>query len=165
MKSATVLPWAVLVLVLGGQPVAAEPPQTAPPCCTTRECSIPLLRGCPDDYCRKPLPVSPCLSCGVPDDYGRKPCPRTLQMHLCGGVDDYNRKPCPSSCRPMSTSHYTCGSHCLTAGKQQSWQDTPPLGRLEGNSDRPDQGSNRGVAPPGTGATGGRTPLSPYHPR
>jgi hypothetical protein len=166
MKCDTHLSWAILVFGLWGQPVSAEPPQPVPPCCGSGHCSIPLLRGCPDDYCRKPMPEIHCLPCGKPDDYCRKPCPRTWQMHPCGGVDDYDRKPCPPPCPPMCTSQYICVNFrrcCSTPCQQQPWQSTPPPVILEEAGYRPDQGGNLGSLPAGGGPTKGMRPLSPNH--
>jgi hypothetical protein len=50
--------------------------------------------GCPDDYCKKPLP---CVSCdwrGTCDDYCKKPLP-CVSCDWCGTCDDYCRKPAP----------------------------------------------------------------------
>ncbi len=58
------------------------------------ECDCPIKQCC-DDYCRKPLPCTPCPQCprGC-DDYCRKPLPCTpcVCPSLC---DDYCRKPLP----------------------------------------------------------------------
>jgi hypothetical protein len=73
-------------------------------------CSKPLLTGCPDDYCRKPLPRVACLPCSEPNDYCRKPLPRIGRLP-CGVPDDYCRKPWPQLCRPLRPEHYNCGQH------------------------------------------------------
>ncbi|MFN4258685.1 MAG: hypothetical protein ACK4RK_05270 [Gemmataceae bacterium] len=64
--------------------------------------------GCPDDYCRKPLPGVPCNPQGCVDDYCRKPLPG-VPCNPQGCVDDYCRKRCPirwpKTCEPW----YRCG--------------------------------------------------------
>jgi hypothetical protein len=74
-----------------------------PTCCPKR-----FLTGCPDDYCRKPMPRFTCLPCGQPDDYCRKPMPRISSLP-CGECDDYCRKPRPQTCRPFRPTYYNCG--------------------------------------------------------
>jgi hypothetical protein len=68
----------------------------------------PLLTGCPDDYCPKPVPRIVCLPCGGPDDY----CPKVLPRLRClpgGECDNYCRKPWPHICRPIRSEYYNCG--------------------------------------------------------
>jgi hypothetical protein len=48
---------------------------------------------CPDDYCRKKLPCTPCNAKGCVDDYCRKKLPCT-PCNAKGCVDDY----CPKGC-------------------------------------------------------------------
>jgi len=91
---------------------SAEQPCPAPSICGTGRCALPVLGGCPDDYCRKQIPPINFVQCGGPDDYCYKPWPRVYCWRFCGGVDDYNLKPCPSPCRPMDTSLYSCVSLC-----------------------------------------------------
>jgi hypothetical protein len=55
--------------------------------CCARCATMPC--GCPDDYCRKPMPRIPCL-------------PR------CGCADDYCRKPMPCLCWPVDRQFYRC---------------------------------------------------------
>ena len=167
MKYGTLLCGAVLVLVIGGQPVSAESPQSGPTCCKAGECSPPILKGCSNDYCRKPMPAIQCLSCGGPDDYCRKPLPRIWQLSCCGGADHYDRKPCPPACRPMNTSQYRCVSLsqcCSTACPQQQWQGTAFSHRLEQEGGRPNERVGSGALTPDSGATKAMRPLSPYHP-
>jgi len=71
-------------------------------------CANPLLTGCPDDYCRKPMPRTPCLPSGQPDDYCRKSPPRIYHLP-CGEPNDYCRKPWPHLCRPLRPEQYNCG--------------------------------------------------------
>lgn len=155
MKPATVLTWAVLVCVLWGPPVSADPPLPCPYTCGPQSC--PWLRGCPDDYCRKPQPAIHCLRCGGPDDYCRKPLPPCYCLP-CGGPDDYCRKPCPPACRPMDTSYYSCGNVGRPACGVPAWLGPLLPTRPEGVSSSPDPGDSRG-APPVT------RPTSPYVPR
>ena len=76
----------------------------------TRPCNSGLMLGCPDDYCRKPLPCAPCPQTGCcPDDYCRKPLPCVPCPQACCGPDDYCRKPLPSLCRPPLPVKYSCG--------------------------------------------------------
>ena len=167
MKHGTLVSGAVLVLVLWGLSVFAESPRSGPTCCKTSECSLPILKGCPDDYCRKPMPVIKCVSCGGPDDYCRMPWPRIWQMYSCGGDDDYDRKPCPSPCRPMDTSQYRCVNLrqcCSTPGRQQPWQGTLPSDKLGEEDGKANAGTSSGPITPVGGATKAMKPLSPYHP-
>jgi hypothetical protein len=167
MKWGILLSGAVLVVVLWGRSVSAESPQSGPTCCKTGECSPPILKGCPDDYCRKPMPAIHCMECGGPDDYCRKPWPRIWQLSCCGGTDDYDRKACPPACRPMDTSQYRCVSlrQCgSTPCTQQQWQCSPSSHRLEKEGGRPNEGVGSGPLIPNSGATNAMRPLSPYHP-
>jgi hypothetical protein len=156
MKSLALLPGAVLVLALWGQPVSAQPVQLGPPCCSNGDLTCPLLRGCPDDYCRKPYPcVWQMHWCG-PDDYCRKPFPCIWQMHWCG-PDDYCRKPCPPACRPLDTSYYTCGCPC---------QDPAPVHaevHAEPNAVAPAQPEAGGTVPAQIGPPRELGAVSPYH--
>ena len=166
MRCGTLLSWAVVLLVLWRQPVSAESPQSGPTCCKTGDCTPPVLRGCPDDYCRKAMPAIQCISCGGPDDYCRKPWPRIWQLSCCEGADKYDRKPCPSPCRPMDTSQYRCVNLrqcCSTPGRQQPWQGTFPSDRL-GEDGKPNAGTSSGPITPGGSATKAMKPLSPYLP-
>jgi hypothetical protein len=86
-----------------GQPGGHVLRFSVPACCCN-----PLLTGCPDDYCPKPLPRVVCPPCGLPDDYCPKP-PPCLGRLPCGQCDDYCRKPWPNLCRPLSPEHYHCG--------------------------------------------------------
>ena len=62
---------------------------------------------CPDDYCKKPLPLlCPVRSCG-PDDYCPKPLPLTSPLK-CGGVDDYCPNAGPIHLPPCYPPWYTC---------------------------------------------------------
>ena len=101
---------ATVVIVLGSGMLAAagercgDAPQFRERAC----CPSSLLTGCPDDYCRKPIPRVGCLPCGQPDDYCRKFLPRIGRLP-CGEPDDYCRKPWPQLCRPLRPEHYNCG--------------------------------------------------------
>lgn len=130
MKSITLLACAILTLGVCGPLALTQQPQPAPACSPASDCSFPLLKGCPDDYCRKPLPATHCLPCGEPDDYCRKPWPKIWQ--LCGlcGPDDYDRKPCPPTCRPLDTTYYSCGKPCWTGAVQPARQEPPAPAKL-----------------------------------
>jgi hypothetical protein len=67
---------------------------------------------CPDDYCPKPLPCVPCLSCcRTCDDYCRKPMPCVPCLPCCRTCDDYCRKPLPCLCWPCNPG-YKCVTSC-----------------------------------------------------
>ncbi|QDU96685.1 hypothetical protein [Lignipirellula cremea] len=57
------------------------------------------LAGCPDNYCRKPLPCVGEPLCTTCDDYRCKPLP-CVGAPLCATCDDYRCKPlpCPLPC-------------------------------------------------------------------
>jgi hypothetical protein len=164
MKGSSLLSLAILVPGLWLVLVSAEPPQTAPPCCTTGHWACPLLKGCPDDYCRKPMPAFPCLPCGELDDYCGKPCPRIWRIGHCGEPNDYDRKPCPPPCLPMCVSDYICVNacqSCRTPCEQQPLQGPSPSVRPEGNDRHFDQGGNEEFLPAAESATkGARLPTS-----
>jgi hypothetical protein len=167
MKCGTLLSWTVVLPVLWGGSVSAESPQSGPTCCNTGNCTLPVLRGCPDDYCRKPMPAIQCVLCGGPDDYCRKPWPRIWQLSCCGCADEYDRKPCPPACRPMDTSQYRCVSLrqcCSTACPQQQCQCAPPSVRPGEEAGRANEGVGSGPPSAGSGPTKAMSPLSPYHP-
>jgi hypothetical protein len=66
--------------------------------------------GCPDDYCKKPVPCIPCLPrCGGPDDYCKKPWPFVPCLPRCGGPDDYCKKPLPYLLCPGWSPFLNCG--------------------------------------------------------
>jgi hypothetical protein len=165
MRSRTLLSWMVLGFAAAAQTGSAQPPQPAPAGCDACQCSLPLLRGCPDDYCRKPFPLVHCIWCCEPDDYCRKPYPWIWQMcHYCG-PDDYDRNPMPCCCRPLCTSHYTSGNGCGTASDNQPCQDPSPSVKLPEGTYVPDQVRNRSVLPPSLGITRDVGVRSPYHPQ
>lgn len=65
------------------------------------------LACCPDDYCRKSMPLLPCRPCGQCDDYCRKKPPAIACFNDCG-IDDYCRKPAPCACRPLNFNLFRC---------------------------------------------------------
>ena len=72
-------------------------------------CLSPRVPGCPDDYCRNPLPCIPGLSsCRTCDDYCRKPIPCIPCLCCCALCDDYCRKPLPCFYWPIM--HLSCVS-------------------------------------------------------
>jgi hypothetical protein len=192
MKRVYMLGSAVLVLGLWGLPVLAEPPQPTASCCGncqtkglggcaatngpqpapsgcgTCQDSFPLLRGCPDDYCPKPMPGVPCIRCGEPDDYCRKPCPHIIRLSACGGPNDYDRKPCPPPCRPMCTSNYVCISlrQCSSTQCQQepSRATSHPV-RLEEGHCQPQGAGKVGSLPDAGHELDGLKPVPTYHPQ
>lgn len=87
-----------------------EPTAVAPGIYLLRDltCPAPLLRGCCDNYCSKPLPGINylCCICG-PDDYCCKPLPCIPCFRGCC-PDDYCSKPCPDLCRPIAADFYSC---------------------------------------------------------
>ena len=129
-RSATGLVSGALLLTLWTGAITAQQPRQAPSppappaplpapgdgsAVNRGSCSLPRLCGCPDDYCKKPMPSIYVLRCGVPDDYCHKPFPSAHVIWCCGGVDDYNRKPYPALCRPLCTDCYSCGTPCQPA--------------------------------------------------
>src|SRR5262245_20516062 len=91
-------------IAMAGAPGSDAPPGRARSCCPNS-----LLTGCPDDYCRQPMPRIACLPCGQPDDYCRKLPPRVWTLP-CGERDDYCRKPWPDLCPPLQPDDYNCGT-------------------------------------------------------
>jgi hypothetical protein len=160
MKVGTLLPLAVLAFGLWCAPVFAEPPLPAPADCGTCNCSLPVLKGCPNDYCRKPMPAIHCPPCGGPDDYCRKPYPCIRQACWCG-CDDYDRKPCPALCRPLCIDYYRCVSlcPCCSCACQQQWQGALSPDRLEAVGGP----GNLSPVPAAGSTTTGMRPTSPYH--
>jgi hypothetical protein len=88
--------------------VASEPNTTVAPCCVDSCGATRPLGGCPDDYCRKPMPCVRRLPCGQCDDYCPKPLPRICTLP-CGESYEYCRKPWPRLCRPLRAENYSCG--------------------------------------------------------
>jgi hypothetical protein len=95
-------------IAVAGEPVRDGSCRQKSPLVVVGCCPKSLLTGCPDDYCRKPMPRFTCLPCGQPDDYCRKPLPRISSLP-CGECDDYCRKPRPQTCRPFRPTYYNCG--------------------------------------------------------
>ena len=89
-------------------------------CLVRRCCCPPRITGCPDDYCRKPLPCVQCLpQCGTCDNYCRKPMPCVQCLPQCGTCDNYCRKPLPCLCWPPSPG-LRCVSTCPSSDKGSS---------------------------------------------
>jgi hypothetical protein len=109
-----------LVLLFVSPTLAGDLANSKSRCCNTqRSCCPPPIAGCPDDYCRKPIPCIPCLppSCAC-DDYCRKSLPCVPCLSQCGLCDDYCRKPFPNFCWPPSPG-LRCVPSCLTSGNEK----------------------------------------------
>jgi hypothetical protein len=73
--------------------------------------------GCPDNYCRKPLPkLDWTLGPQVCDDYCPKPLPAVPRPPLVLGCDEYCRKPLPKALAPR---WFGC-SECSTPSTRSS---------------------------------------------
>jgi hypothetical protein len=143
-------------------------PQPASSCYGNCQGCIPILWGCPDDYCPKPMPGVPCIRCGEPDDYCRKPCPHIIRLSGCGGPCDYDRKPCPPACRPMCTSNYICIRlrQCSTTPCQQQPSRAISLPvSLEDGQGQPKGAGKLGPLPDAAREIDGLKPVPTYHPR
>ncbi|MFO0944745.1 MAG: hypothetical protein U1D30_02180 [Planctomycetota bacterium] len=71
---------------------------------------------CPDDYCKKTLPPSPCnVADPDPDTYCKKPLPR---IHPCVTGKDpncYSKKPLPRCLPPTQGAWHSCGPNDIPA--------------------------------------------------
>jgi len=65
--------------------------------------------GCPNDYCRKPVPcvAFQCHSASC-DNYCRKPVPCTQSPRFCVTNNDYCRKPFTQPCKPSRFDFLKC---------------------------------------------------------
>jgi len=114
-----VLSLALACSALAEPPVDAPRPHLLSHWLWTRNC--PPTGCCPDDYCRKPLPIVPLVHCGGHDDYCRKPLPTVPLVH-CGGHDDYCRKPLPTLLCPPLSPYLQCGppnGPCASCGRHR----------------------------------------------
>jgi len=100
-----------LVILLASLGLCHEARAAEPACDWWQSLWHPLSRPqpcCPDDYCPKPLPCAPPVSCRGPNDYCPKPLPTTCPAK-CFGPDDYCPKKCPIFLPPCYPPWYTCG--------------------------------------------------------
>jgi hypothetical protein len=114
---------AALFAALGAAPVIrGEGPTNVVPCQQPEPCGRKCapIAGCPDDYCPKPWPCTPCLRYGECDDYHPKPFPCIGRL-CCGEHDDYCRKPCPANLCPPWFQHYVC------VPLKSGWANKPEL--------------------------------------
>jgi hypothetical protein len=110
-------------------------------CVTPRCCCPPPIAGCPDDYCRKPAPCTPCLPPGSTcDDYCRKPIPCVPCLPGCGVCDDYCRKPLPNFCWPALD-----GLRCVSSSPKCDLRPCEPIRKPKLNQDAREPASAAGV--------------------
>jgi hypothetical protein len=102
MKSILLTLFSLLISV--GSAVMAGEPAVAP-CFPTQ---ANLCCTCPDDYCPKPLPMTPCPQrCWCDGHYCPKPLP-VVCFKTPDCIDDYCKKPFPKifKCCPPPAAHH-----------------------------------------------------------